>query len=609
MCSKTVMFNKDLTYKEVFTNEFVSDEFGTISLDTMIGINNLFDNSDYIISYNGSKFDLQVLAKLNSDIKKLGQSSSKYVFMDAMNLITYDKHGNKYGKRYYSVPQWSSKHFDLLNNCTLSKSLKQWAMYMGEPIVELPYQPHVPLSKNMKKEIISYCHHDVDITFKIFLKYGLGNTRESMAGNLLTYIELQKLWNNTGLPPKFDRTLQSLSTGIIYETMTQIPPVTNQPLNLFDINQFDVPVDVKLIIAMIAKGQDIDVPEYKGIRYGKGGSHMIKKGLHKDITVFDVASQYPSILEQWKLLKTEKAQARYSEIKDWRLRLKHSGENRQLNEALKLVLNSFSGGLRIRNTFSVGYDPAAGEAMCYIGQLFITELALSAREEDLIEVNTDSIFVTGTDSLEQVRKKAKQMYEKYGLLIEEETIPMAYFKDVNNYIIYDETFKPVDGRGLDYKDMMIKQSEIAVYSEVFKNLPLDTLNLDWSGYTWDQFIFKYHRSAASKYAMIGDEPMTQRNYYFLWTTRECKDAKPINFSRDLINKKNGSIKSRFGVHAFDIKDLEKYKDFIDYDQYHRDLDDALELWGREDLCSTRLGSIQRKAVKSFDDIIHFIYRD
>jgi len=79
----------------------------------------------------------------------------------------------------------------------------------------------------------------------------------------------------------------------------------------------------------------------------------------------------------------------------------------------------------------------------------------------------------------------------------------------------------------------------------------------------------------------------------------------------LVDSHNGSVKARFGVYAFDIKDLEKYMAYIDYRQYHKDLDDELELWGRDDLCTTRLTkeyrTANRKQIKSINDLIKGIF--
>jgi hypothetical protein len=236
-----------------------------------------------------------------------------------------------------------------------------------------------------------------------------------------------------------------------------------------------------------------------------------------------------------------------------------------IDAALKVVLNSLSGGFRIRGGTSVAFDPAAGEAMCYIGQLVVTELALSCPNwDDVIEINTDSVFVVGEENAIALRKKCEQMLEKYDMLFEEEFMDQAYFRDVNNYGIYDKDGKLLDGRGLDYSDAINKNHEKAVVFELFRHLLLPSLDLDWSKYQWTDFIYKYHKSAASRYAEINGKPMDHKNYYFLWTTTDCPDSGVIKFSNDLMDSRNGSIKPRYGVYAFSIEDLEKYKDYIDY---------------------------------------------
>lgn len=597
------------THEELKRVTITSDENGYVSTQ-IEQIDQLFAESDYIISFNGSKFDLPILAKMKHDIARMGRTTSQYIHVDGVNIISYDKNGNPLTKMHHYVRDWSAKHFDLLNNCLLAKSLKQWEMYCGLPIRELPYDPAAPLTTDMMKDIDEYCMHDVWATLQVFWRFGSGDTKTPYS-TLRARIELMKMWP-AQLPYKFDRTAQALSSGIVYNSMQPIPPKTNQPLALFDINEFDVPTDVKLVIAMLAKGEtneDTDTV-VEGIKFGKGGAHYIKPGLHKNIFCMDVQSEYPRIINHWKLLKTSEALANWKDVMQKRFALKGlkgtPDYKLDLDLAYKLILNSLSGGFRIRGQ-SVAFDPAAGEAMCYIGQMLITEMALAAPDRDrMIEVNTDSVFVTGEENIKALREKAKQMYEKYDMLFEEEFMDMAYFRDVNNYVVYDKEGNVVGGKGLDYADMGYKASEPAVTKELFRHLILDKLQLDWKRYDWKEFIFKYHKSAAAKYANIGGEPMAHKNYYFLWTTLNCPGAKPISFSRDLVDRKNGCIKTRFGVYAFDIKDLEQYKDYIDFNQYQRDLDVMFELWGRSDLCATFLSKVQRKAVKTLGDVVPYI---
>ena len=58
--------------------------------------------------------------------------------------------------------------------------------------------------------------------------------------------------------------------------------------------------------------------------------------------------------------------------------------------------------------------------------------------------------------------------------------------------------------------------------------------------------------------------------------------------------------------------MEPYKCFIDFKQYHRDLDENLYLWGREDLVTTFMGNAkERKAkgikVKTLIDALKLMY--
>lgn len=585
-----------------------SNARGDIDNSIMHAIDKQFTDCDYIVSFNGAKFDLPVLAKMKTDVVRLGHTTTKYVHADANALISYDRFNNPMVKKHHSVRTWSAKHFDLFNNCLLNKSLKQWEMYSNLRIRELPYDPALDLTDSQKNEIAEYCMHDVDCTSEIFWMYGYD---KGMPGKptLLAYRELMTIWPSF-MPYKFDRTAASISAGIIYESMSPIPPTTNQPLALFNVNDFDVPVDLKLMIAYIAKNVS-DAPletTFRDIKYGKGGAHMVKAGTHYNVHAFDVASQYPTIIEHWKLLKTAQARQRWSELKRKRIEVKHAGNSPYLDQALKLVLNSLSGSFRIKSSYSVAYDPAAGEAMCYLAQLIISELAFAAPEWDnVIEVNTDSVFVTGDVNTIALRNKSADLLAKYDILLEEDVLPIVYFRDVNNYIVYNADKSVQFGKGLAYSDLHKKNSNKAVYGELFRNLIEPTLTLDWSKYDWTDFIFKYHKSAASKYAVIGNDAMTHKNYYMMWTTRDCPNAQPIAFSRDVIDRKNGSINARYGVYAFDINDLKDNAKYIDYAQYQRDLDDELELWGRLDMCTTRLSKLQRKNIKSLRDITMAVY--
>ena len=588
-----------------------SDEKGTVDQLAMNKINDYFADADYIISYNGSRFDLPILAKMKSDIKRLCCTSSQYIHSDAEALISYDDNRNPMTRNVFWVKAWSAKHFDLLNNCLLGQSLKQWEMYLNLPIKELPYPPSADLTPEQEDEVIQYCFHDVWATAQVYWRFGSGEQKTKYHTLPARKAILEQEWPNS-LVFKFDRTAQAVAAGIIYQSNVPIPPKTTDPLQLFNLDDFDVPDEVKDIIRLLARTVAVTEKEknalaercvYRGVQLGKGGCHFIRKGEHTDLFCFDVASQYPRAISHWNLLKTPMALERWREMMQKRLEIKAKKGTPEYHADLDLgykvmVLNSLSGGFRIRRGVSVAYDPAVGEAMCYICQLSILEFALACPNwEDVIEINTDSVFVRGEENAKVLRIKCEQMLHKYDMLFEEEFIEKAYFRDVNNYGIYDKDGNLLDGRGVDYSDAINKNHEKAVVYELFRNLVKPTLDLDWNRYEWTDFIYKWHKAASSKYAAFDGRPFEHKNYYFLWTTRDVPEAVTIQFSNTLMDTRNGSIKSRYGVFAFDIKDLEKYKDKIDYTQYQRDLDENFWLWGRKDLITTFLGDTKTRRAK------------
>jgi len=599
------------THQELSRMLVRSDEKGTIDQLAMNKINDYFADADYIISYNGSRFDLPILAKMKSDIKRLCCTSSQYIHSDAEALISYDDNRNPMTRNVFWVKAWSAKHFDLLNNCLLGQSLKQWEMYLNLPIKELPYPPSADLTPEQEDEVIQYCFHDVWATAQVYWRFGSGEQKTKYHTLPARKAILEQEWPNS-LVLKFDRTAQAVAAGIIYQSNVPIPPKTTDPLQLFNLDDFDVPDEVKDIIRLLARTVAVTEKEknalaercvYRGVQLGKGGCHFIRKGEHTDLFCFDVASQYPRAISHWNLLKTPMALERWREMMQKRLEIKAKKGTPEYHADLDLgykvmVLNSLSGGFRIRSGVSVAYDPAVGEAMCYICQLSILEFALACPNwEDVIEINTDSVFVRGEENAKALRIKCEQMLHKYDMLLEEEFIEKAYFRDVNNYGIYDKDGNLLDGRGVDYSDAINKNHEKAVVYELFRNLVKPTLDLDWNRYEWTDFIYKWHKAASSKHAAFDGRPFEHKNYYFLWTTRDVPEAGTIQFSNTLMDTRNGSIKSRYGVFAFDIKDLEKYKDKIDYTQYQRDLDENFWLWGRKDLITTFLGDTKTRRAK------------
>lgn len=598
------------TYKDLFVfvlrryedREYVETikVFGDgVNAAKLSDIQKAFDSCEFIVSFNGTKFDLPILSGIRIAMRQVNNYPSTYIYSDAQKIISYDSHNNPMVRHYSTTPEWSAKHFDLLNCCLLNKSLKQWEMYNNLRIEELPYEPDTKLTEEMKHKIVEYCEYDVECTAYLFFKYGFD---KGMPGKptLKSYIELHKVIGDKDI--KFDRTTASLAVKAVYHTNQPIPPKFISPLNYIKFGMFNVPDELKIGILQLCRHPELKGFVWHDIAYGHGGAHFAKPGLHLNVHKFDVSSMYGTIIEFFKLLKTPEANEAWSKLRTWRLDTKHKKKENPkieyLDQALKLVLNSVSGTFRMKTKYGPSVDPAVGEAMCMISQMIITELALSAPDwSNVIEVNTDSVFVTGDINKAALEACTKSLKERLSIEIEYEFSSMIYFRDVNNYIEYDASGNVIDGKGTAYSDVKRKGSDLAVYGELFSNLIRSELSVDWSKYSFLDFIYKYHKSAASKYAMVGGEQMKHKNYYMLWTTRECPGSGPISFSSTLIDAHNGAVKGRWGVWSQSIDDLKPYEKYIDYTQYHRDLDDELELWGRVDLCTTRLSKEQSKTYK------------
>ena len=184
--------------------------FGQSQIDR---INEVFEDSDYIISYNGTRFDLPVLAKIKSDVKKLASTCTAYIHSDANALISYDDNRNPMTRNFYWVKSWSAKHFDLLNNCLMGKSLKQWEMYLNLPIKELPYDPAMELTPEQEDEIIEYCFHDVWATSMVYWRFGSGEQKTKYHTLPARKAILEHCWPSS-LTYKFDRTAQAIAAGL-----------------------------------------------------------------------------------------------------------------------------------------------------------------------------------------------------------------------------------------------------------------------------------------------------------------------------------------------------------------------------------------------------------
>ena len=94
------------THEEL--GRFKTGDHGNFCVDgqNLQDIEDMFSKADYIISYNGSKFDLPVLAKVKHDVKKMGYTTSKFIYADANDIMGANDFATGGMKIYHELWCW-----------------------------------------------------------------------------------------------------------------------------------------------------------------------------------------------------------------------------------------------------------------------------------------------------------------------------------------------------------------------------------------------------------------------------------------------------------------------------------------------------------------------
>lgn len=573
---------------------------------------------DWVVTFNGVGFDLRVLAWIATQDKPVVHCNR--IAREAQRLIEDLKKED-----FVATSEcWKIKrevmrdirknHFDVFRCYTVdkTKSLKHWELYNGWSVKEtdVDFKSTERMTREQVADCVKYCEHDVEATLKLFEQKGCQELLEARQA-LIDECEVDVLPDER--PPdlaeyycygseRVDERFNSAYDIVPWQEFSHLPSefiknmksLANETIYGFAFNGRDY-------VVFNDKEEAKKFTEDGYIKFGKGGAHYVKAGRNDSVYIFDVASMYPHIIWWYSHLKSPKATQRYIGVLKKRLELKGLKGTPRYSKAkdlgYKLVLNSISG--KFRQEGAVAYAPCSGLAMCIIGQLIIFEAATNAIRGDwdsLVELNTDSFAVVGEDNVKRAREYCS--VEQHHMTFEEEYFPKSYWKDVNNYVVFNEDDTIKETHGQDSSDILKKGNEPVVAKSLFQNvmLPLNGKPMLHKADFYKDFVVKYSRPASSKNATIDGVPMEKKHYYFLWVTEECPDSHCIEFANDRIDKTTGLIKSRRGVYAFNGEDLAQYFQYIDKLQYVEDLKQLLVVWGRNDLCSEFAKKLERSKV-------------
>jgi DNA polymerase elongation subunit (family B) len=328
-------------------------------------------------------------------------------------------------------------NFDIM---TSMHSLKQLEGFMGNNIKEtsIPFDIDRKLTDNELVEVLKYCRHDVEQTIEVFL-----NRKEEFQSHL----GLIKAFN---LPLSYISKTKAQLSAIILESQKQdhndefeitiVDPLRLTKYNYvkeYYMNPINLDYDKKL------------TTEIYGVKHilAFGGIHgaidnYIDEGFY---IMSDIASMYPSLMINHNMLSRNVAEPeKFKQIRDSRIVYKRA--KNPLQAPLKIVINGTYGASKDKN--NALYDPLMANNVCINGQLLIVDLLeklelVFGNRLKLIQSNTDGILVKLKNSTDYDKylEVCKEWEKRTGFELEHDKYCKVIQKDVNNYIIVDESGK------------------------------------------------------------------------------------------------------------------------------------------------------------------------
>ncbi|MBC1524815.1 hypothetical protein HB884_11450 [Listeria booriae] len=305
--------------------------------------------------------------------------------------------------------------------------LKKIEGNMGKMILEssVDFTIDRKLTDEELKEVIEYCCYDVDTTIDVFKmrEYNYFNVKDTLVKMLPEKLQDRAMkWNTT-----------TISANILLDK--PMPKWSDVRLGNYDPDgEYDmlklVPQDVVDMWTGKNKKKKTTINEFDcSIEFGFGGLHgvNVNKKKFENVKLLDVASMYPHIILNLDALGH--ATGKYKDILNQRIEVKHT--DKQLSDALKLILNSVYGNLK--NQYSMLNNPNAALSVCIYGQVALYDLCKRLSPfVTLVNINTDGVaFTTSNDAYKDIWKE----WEKdFNLTLEEDNFDIWIQNNVNNYI-------------------------------------------------------------------------------------------------------------------------------------------------------------------------------
>ncbi len=411
-------------FKEDFTITFKTIDYSIDKqyVNDVKGLKQYVDDH-ILVAYNNYHYDdtiLRHIIRTNGDIKEIKRLNDLII-----NTPDNDREMKMFIRKRYPV-EGNFKSIDVKNEIVAGEK-KQWLSLkiieanMGKSIVEssVPFDIDRKLTDEEMKEVLEYNAYDVDAVIDVYKEReqyfmnhaGLVNQAMEL-GNVESWRTFWHLYKRS----------ETALVGIMLEN--------NKKFEI-DFDAFDVPDDVIRYWKTAYKMYMDDIENYTNtvatlgvhsVRVGNamfdfstGGAH----GINMFKTIFDnsirpifepdIQSMYPTIMINYDLLGEKTPY--YSDMKEERIRIKHTDEARQ--QLLKLILNKTFGAFGDR--YNKLFNPTIRFFICIKGQEILWHMAREyAKIGDIIQVNTDGVMFQDY--------KSGEVVEEFGELVQYPTI-------------------------------------------------------------------------------------------------------------------------------------------------------------------------------------------
>lgn len=509
-----------------------------------------------LIGYNNHNYDDIILASLLIDFKKTP-------FEISQDII--ERNVRYYGKL-------SRPTVDVYKD--LGGSLKKHEAIAGESIqeTEVDFKINRKLTPEEMRSNLKYNEHDVKQTLKLFNK--MKPTWDAKFETIKEFELDPKLLTATNAKI-VSSVLKGVdqTRGLFYHDRIE-NKFSGEAYEYYMANKWVVPdyqylgvceISGKPIYGMPKLKYQVDFQGYK-LKLGKGGIHGARPNyISRDVILADIMSQYPSAIENLKLLEPESME-KYSHIKYMRTKVyKHSKdpEIKKKDIPAKLILNTTYGcfgakGNSLKNTQSAN-------TITIYNQLSMLELCedLDRAGVKLIQANTDGIVFEKTDI---DYKSIISKWEKKFNFTMEYTNGSIFQRDVNNYILKTDAgvkkvgFVKEDSGAFNHCNI-IKEAIVQYH---LNNIPVWKTITECKDVKMFQMIFNVGRESYSEVTC----QLTNKKFQFV--NRVFATKKSVNF----LMKKNastgnfeclGNFPSSATVHNKDVNSFNISE--IDYKYY------------------------------------------